>query len=204
MFLSHKTVVSYQRCRRFEIFLMDSCCTFLYTPATQSQCAVLTNLDSDNWKLALFQLFVIFIFTLFCQVRIKNIITQYVGDRDGCGVEELIKELMQNSDDAQATEVWSFSSLIDIIYDYFFIIVGVCALMTSYLWYHFMFITQPACLCIYHVVLWTTYVLANGSHSLTRGNILARYAQTFSTTIYSSEFSITLMNDNVSTLTLYS
>ena len=41
----------------------------------------------------------------FIQVRIKNIITQYVGDRDGCGVEELIKELMQNSDDAQATEV---------------------------------------------------------------------------------------------------
>ena len=38
-------------------------------------------------------------------MRIKNIITQYVGDRDGCGVEELIKELMQNSDDAQATEV---------------------------------------------------------------------------------------------------
>lgn len=39
------------------------------------------------------------------KVRIKNIITQYVGDRDGCGIEELIKELMQNSDDAQATEV---------------------------------------------------------------------------------------------------
>ncbi|KAF6033064.1 hypothetical protein EB796_008645 [Bugula neritina] len=38
-------------------------------------------------------------------VRIKNIITQYVGDRDGCGIEELIKELLQNSDDSQATEI---------------------------------------------------------------------------------------------------
>ena len=28
-----------------------------------------------------------------------------MGDRDGCGIEELIKELMQNSDDAGATEV---------------------------------------------------------------------------------------------------
>lgn len=42
---------------------------------------------------------------LVSQVRIKNIITQYVGDSDGCGIEELIKELMQNSDDAGATEV---------------------------------------------------------------------------------------------------
>ncbi|XP_067946233.1 sacsin-like [Watersipora subatra] len=38
-------------------------------------------------------------------VRIKNIIAQYVGDRDGCGIEELVKELVQNSDDAQATEM---------------------------------------------------------------------------------------------------
>lgn len=38
-------------------------------------------------------------------VRIKNIIRQYVGDANTIGIEEISKELIQNSDDARATQV---------------------------------------------------------------------------------------------------
>ncbi|XP_013416073.1 sacsin-like isoform X2 [Lingula anatina] len=38
-------------------------------------------------------------------VRIKNIINQYVGDTKGIGLEEVVKELTQNADDAKASKV---------------------------------------------------------------------------------------------------